>query len=427
MKKIITSAGLVAVGASGLQGAYAPGLNEIQSSKLLTYSISARGFYDDNITTASKSSGAIKDSFGMDIRPSISLNLTSLQQTFVGATYTYGLRYYADRSPDADHSHQFDLRTEHAFTERYKLTFDDSFIYAQEPEVIGDVGVVKRLLKSNSSAYHNTAHLGFTGQLTEVIGTRVSYENQWINYLDSNPLGGSRSATLDRFEHQFRLEGTWLVDPKLTARAGYRLSLVDYTSSEPIIFGGPANFTGDLRNQKRHTGFLGADYSFNPRAKASIEGGAQYTTFDHAEAGQSAVTPYVSISGTYLYREKSYLQLGLTVDRSATDVIGSLNAIASDVETISPYISISHQLTPRVTLGGLVRYNQYTYNATGTGSIDGQKEDFIIAQINADYRISEHWTATASYNFDDLSSSDANFKNRAFTRNRVFLGVTASY
>jgi hypothetical protein len=259
--------------------------------------------------------------------------------------------------------------------------------------------------------------LGFTAQLTEVIGTRLGYENTWLKYLDDGV--GGRAAQLDRMDHAIRLEGTWQVQPKLLARSGYRLTITDYQGTgdiRPDILGIQ---DGDFRNEKRHTFFAGADYSFNSRLRASLEAGAQIASFKRADLS-SDTSPYVSLSSTYLYREDSYAQLGLTLDRSATDIVSS-----ADVQTMSPYFSINHKITPRINAGGLLRYNQFKYHAPND-PVDGGKEDFITAQLNVDYKISQYFTATATYNFDDLSG-DSRFSDRSFNRNRVFLGVRATY
>ena len=63
MKKIIASAGLVAVSAAGLQAA-APGLSPMEAAKPWSISATLRGFYDDNYTAAHKSFE--DDSFGTD-------------------------------------------------------------------------------------------------------------------------------------------------------------------------------------------------------------------------------------------------------------------------------------------------------------------------------------------------------------------------
>ena len=82
MKKLITSAGLIAVGASSLHAAaYAPDLNEQQRSKTWTLSASLRGFYDDNVNTTPV---AKQRSFGVDVRPGAAINIP-LDQTLISA------------------------------------------------------------------------------------------------------------------------------------------------------------------------------------------------------------------------------------------------------------------------------------------------------------------------------------------------------
>lgn len=407
----------MAMGAAGLQGAYAPGLNKQESSKLLTYSISTRGFYDDNIATQPDTSALKTSSFGLDVRPSVALNLTSLQQTLLSATYTYGLRYYGDRSPNADHSHQFETRLDHAFNEKHKINFENSFAYAQEPEVVGDIGVVQR---SNGSAYRNQAHLEWTARLTDVLGLKTSYGNSWYDYTDTG--AGSRSALLDRIEHEGRIEGTYQIQPKLTGRLGYKVDIIDYAGKFELNAPGSGIF-GDSRNQTRHTGFAGADYSFNARLRGSLEAGASVATFSQ-DNFSSITSPYVSGNFTYLYSEDSYAQLGVSVERTATDLVGSDPAApVTDAQSVGPYASITHKITARMKAGLLARYNNYSYSG---GALDGASQGFYSGQLTFDYKLSEYITATASYNYDK-STADTAISGREFSRNRVFLGVVATY
>ena len=138
MKKLLTSAGLVALGISSIQAAYAPALSQMETAKPWSLSAALRGFYDDNYTTSVN--GVKRDSFGFEVSPSASLNLP-LDQTFIGLSYEYSLRYYEDRRDNKyDQSHKFDGRLDHAFSERYKLELSDSFVIAQEPEVLAPAG-----------------------------------------------------------------------------------------------------------------------------------------------------------------------------------------------------------------------------------------------------------------------------------------------
>ncbi len=90
MKKLITSAGIVALGVSAAHAATGPTLTAIERSKPWTVSAALRGFYDDNYTTSP--SEFKRGSFGFEVSPSASLNL-ALDPTFIGASYEYYLRY----------------------------------------------------------------------------------------------------------------------------------------------------------------------------------------------------------------------------------------------------------------------------------------------------------------------------------------------
>ncbi len=95
MKKIITSAGLMALGAAGVQaavmgtGGYEPGFGAPDMSRPWSVSASLRGFYDDNYLTAPDhqipgSPISKQGSWGMTFNPSVSLAWSD-GQTDMGA------------------------------------------------------------------------------------------------------------------------------------------------------------------------------------------------------------------------------------------------------------------------------------------------------------------------------------------------------
>src|SRR5262245_58613870 len=122
MKKIVASVGLLAIGASGVQAA---GVSVLTADTSKPWSISAalRGFYDDNINSAPKGSGAVEDSFGFEIAPAIQLVLPMEHGTLT-AGYAYSYKYYDEALLDSsDHdvqTHMFNLGFDHAFSERYQ-------------------------------------------------------------------------------------------------------------------------------------------------------------------------------------------------------------------------------------------------------------------------------------------------------------------
>src|SRR5688572_739164 len=166
MKKIIASAGLVAMSTAGLQAA-APGLSPMESTKPWSISATLSGFYDDNYTAVHKS--LEEDSFGVEVRPAIGLNFP-MEQTLVQASYVYSLRWFEAR-PDheTDQSHEVTLRANHRFSERYAIDFSDAFMYSSEPQQIDDTGPVTTFIRTDADAFRNRAGLEFDAQLTDMV------------------------------------------------------------------------------------------------------------------------------------------------------------------------------------------------------------------------------------------------------------------
>ena len=67
-----------------------------------------------------------------------------LQQTELGLRNTYSMTYYQEReslSQDPiDQSDQLDLWVDHAFTERWQGKVMDTFVVAQEPQLLNPTG-----------------------------------------------------------------------------------------------------------------------------------------------------------------------------------------------------------------------------------------------------------------------------------------------
>src|SRR5947209_226984 len=101
MKRIIASASLVTLGAAGLQAAYAPGLSPMETAKPWSVSATLRGFYDDNYNNApahpvDPAIPTAKSSGGFEVSPQFKVH-TSMDQTYLGASYLYSMKYYFDR------------------------------------------------------------------------------------------------------------------------------------------------------------------------------------------------------------------------------------------------------------------------------------------------------------------------------------------
>jgi hypothetical protein len=419
MKKIIASAGLVAVSTASLQAA-APGLSPMETAKPWSISATLRGFYDDNNLTL-PSSADPEGSFGFEVRPSASLNLLPSEQTFIGLGYIYSLRWFEARDEDsADHSHELTLRADHRFSERYQINFEDSFVYAQEPEVIDEGAIVTAPnRRTDADAFRNRAAINFDAKLTDLIGIGLGYKNHWYNYDQEGAF--SRSALLDRFEHYFRIEGKWQAREHLAALLGYQMAIFDYSSDEVIALSpvlGPV--VGDDRDNVAHQFFVGVEQSLSSQFTAAARAGAQYTDYDHLEGDE--LSPWVDISGTYTYLPGSFLQFGFRHTRNATDITApAADEVVTDQETSALFASINHRLTPRM-IGSLIgQFQRSTFN---NGAIDGDIDNFLLLGLNFEYRFNPNWSTELGYNFDRL---DSDLPARSFTRNRVYAGVRATY
>ena len=406
MRTIATVASLVALGTLGLQAADT-------DSKIWSVSANLRGFYDDNVaTTPTGAPGKIK-SFGFEVSPSVVLKVP-LDQTKLGLSYTYGMKYYENRSNSADHSHQAEASLSHAFTPRYKLSLTDSFVVAQEPSLI-DVGVVTTPVRDNGNNLRNLAGINFSAECTPLLGFEVGYQNSYYDYQATG--AGTRSPLLDRVEHLGRLDLRWQALPTTVGILGYQFGIVDQTSKESLSVALPVVLPS-TRNSRSHYLYVGADHDFTTQLKGSIRGGGQYTEYPNAVAGvkDNSLIPYADGSLSYSYREGSMVQIGVKHTRNQTDIGNAL-----DQESTTAYGEIRHKITAKLT--GILN-GQYQHSSFNTGPNNDKLEQIFLGGANLAYEINQHLTAEAGYNYDRLSSDLA---GRGFTRNRVFLGIRASY
>jgi len=424
MKKTFLCVGAVAA-ISSLQAVVTPaGMTAMEKSKPWSVSASLRGFYDDNYLTLPSSSK--RDSFGVELSPSASLNLP-LDQTFIGLSYIYSARWFEDRArAEVDHSHQFNAKLDHAFSERYKLELSDSFVVAQEPEVLNPSFTFAVPLRVDGDNIRNTASAGFTAQITQMLGLQLDYVNTFYDYEQEG--AGSYSARLDRMEHLASASLRWQVLPQTVGVLGYQFGEVDYSSDDAlgvidlgflqIPVGDPTD-----RNNRSHYVFVGVDQNVSARLNASARVGAQYTEYYNVDG--NSWTPYADGNLTYTYAAGSFLQAGVRHTRNQTDVTGISSFFGGDVtvdqHSTSVYASVTHRITARITGSILGQYQHSTFEG---GSFDGDSENFFLAGLNLGYRFNPHWLAETGYNYDRL---DSDLSGRSFTRNRVYVGLRATY
>jgi hypothetical protein len=425
MKKIAVSVGLVAVGTASLQAAYTVGSDSMQTSKVWSLSGSLRGFYDDNYNTAPSGTPLKRGSYGFEVSPSISLNVP-LDQTDIGVRYTYGLYFYQDRlnlhpsQNPVDQTHQLDLWVNHAFTESWQASFQDSFVSAQDPSLVNG----GTALRTEGNNINNVGSIKLDTQWTRLLGSEFGYENTFVDYQNHGGTAAapSFSGLLDRDENLVWLDLNWQLTPTFKPLVGYKFGLVNYTGGEPIAAGS----VSDNRDNRSQYFYVGAQYDPLANLTLSVEAGGQYVDYYNPAPGLSATTqlqPYANLSGTYTYLPGSYVQAGFTQTQSATDVSAptASGQVTESLNTSTGYASINHQFSPKLTASVIGKVQYSTFNE---GQFANSTETWYTLGLNLDYSFNNHISTEIGYNYDNL---DSNVPGQKYDRNRVYLGVTATY
>ena len=447
MKKIVASVGLVALGASGIQSASGQVLGTPDASKPWSVSATLRGFYDDNTATipdgVSLPPGEKKQTFGYEVEPQAAL-VWAAEQTSVNLGVLYSLKYYENRPPgSADHIDQsvtFNAGVSHDFSERLKARVNDSFVLGQEPDLLRAGNAFSTFQRVDGDNIRNYGSIGGDFQLGPKFGIGAGYDNAYYDYKDT---GETLSSTLDiipslagllnRIENRFHVEGLYQIQPETKALIGYQFTDIDYTGDEYIagnvlfpFFGGPL-VKSDVRNSRQHTGYLGVIHNFTPDLSGSLRAGVSSTEYYNDDSADNEITPYVNLSLRYTYMPQSYVEGGFSYDRNATDVVGLLaisggsSSLTLDAESAVVYATVNHRITPQLFARATGQFQNSKYNG---GAADGKSDNFFLAGVELEYRINRWIAAHAGYNFDRL---DSDLPVRSFSRNRVYIGVTASY
>jgi len=419
MKRVVTAAGAFALGIAGLHGANDYGLTSQEASKWWLLSGALRSFYDDNSVNAPDE---LKEgSFGLQLRSGVAANLP-LQRTLVRASYDFTLDFFEARPQNkADQEHEVDLRLNHKFSERYELDLVENFSYADAPEVLDRGGGGASIRGVDSSRYLNSFSVDFGARHLPAIGTLIGYRSRSLDYVQSGD--GSYSALLDNIEHQFHFDLRWFASLYTILFSGYQIGFTDYTSEDNLGRSSLPPFLPVFANEKNsrsHFVYIGAKRELSRQLDGFARVGVQYT--DYYKQGLSSWSPNVDLTTTYSYLPDSNVRLGINMARYPTDTgVGLDGSVALDQFTSGVFVSVHHQLTSLISGTLTTRYQHSIFNG---GFNDGDKDDDFTVDLNLDYKIRENLYGNMAYIWNNLSSTRDSV---AFSRNRIFLGIRATY
>jgi len=433
MKKIVASVSLVALGTAGL---HANPTTSADSSRPWSVAATLSGFYDDNVNSVSSSANLLgyhRASAGFAVSPSISFTWP-WEQTTISANYMYTFKDYDNKpignTENFDQNHTFNVALDHSFNENYQINAHDSFVIGQEPDFLRSGNTFSTFQRTSGNNLRNAAAATLNGRLTPLLGFELGYANSLYHYADDANdfanLGPSTAALLDRFDQVVHLDSVWQVQPETKAIVGYQFADSDYTAGQQIATDANGNsLNSDGRNSRSHYGYLGFDHQFQPDLSGAIRLGARYTDYYNDPSESTSLSPYVQLSLRYSYAPQCFIEGGFVQDRSATSLVGSgATGLTVDAETSNLYVNITHRLAHNL-FGSIVgEFQNSDYNG---GDYNGLSEQFYTLGVNLKYDFSRNFSGNIGYNYDKLESVNQIQNNRSFDRNRVYLGITATY
>lgn len=452
MKRIITTIGLVAVGASSIQAGVMPGMTT-ESGKPWSVSAALRGFYDDNFNTLPDNvdppPGYHRESLGFEISPSLQFSFP-LEQTSLSFGYVYSLKYYehklAGKDDNYDQTHDFNVALTHAFSERYQLTVKDSFVVGQEPDILRYGNTFPTFRRISGSNLRNHGEIDFLTQITPEFGVEVGYANTLYSYADNDVIiedyegnylvSPSYAGMLDSLDHLAHIEGRYQLKPQTIGVLGYQFRETDYTGDQVIGYDAARSqwVESKMRNVRMHYGYAGLTQNFRPDLSGSIRLGARYNDYYNNPANQNDWSPYGTLSLQYTYLPESYVQFGASYDYSSTYTFAVDNAgdLTLNGETFDAFVALRHRITPK--LYGTVNA-EFVNTAYYGGPYDGRDAQYYLIGLNLQYRFTPNFSAEVGYNYDLVNDEYQTIYSGAYAsavkydydRNRVYIGLTATY
>ncbi|HKI70291.1 MAG TPA: outer membrane beta-barrel protein, partial [Verrucomicrobiae bacterium] len=198
----------------------------------------------------------------------------------------------------------------------------------------------------------------------------------------------------------------------------------DYTENQPVAGNYfTTQYNSDTRNSYSHFVYVGAEHVFTPELSGAAQAGVQYSDYYNDPNGTTTLGPYGQLSVTYAYRPDGKLKVGFTEQQTATDLVGGNAGLITGAQTSVAFASIKQQLLTKFFGSVIGTYQNTIYNGDNS-PYNNQADNYYSVGVDLEYRLNPNFSAHTGYNFDRLGSD---IPYRSFSRNRVYVGVTASY
>lgn len=308
---------------------------------------------------------------------------------------TAAITQYWDLTEDEwDPYLRLDLNLAHAVTPKFSITANAYVSYQSEPDFFNESNAVLNGRRSGNYFYTN-ARVSANYRWTPKFSTVTSYNFVNVMYDDAAP-----GSVEDRFENIFAQEFRYLLAPKTTLTAQYRLNVTTYDDDRG-------------RDALGHFITAGVDQRFGPKFDATLRGGVQFRNQDD---GTDRTSPYVEGKLDYQYRPDStlggFVRYGLENS--------SLPDASTENETFRIGLKLNHTFSQKL-LGNASFYYQ---NSQFSGDNVDRTEDTFNVGLGLTYFLTKHVFVDANYTFSMIDSDQA---FSSYDRHRASLGLGASF
>ena len=242
---------------------------------------------------------------------------------------------------------------------------------------------------------------------TDRLGTQTGITFNGVTYSDIDDSDYNQIT----FRHDFR----YRLSPATVVTAGYR-------------YGITLNDGSGRSDTNSHYLVAGVEHKISPTSAVTFRAGAQIVDPDN---GSTRTRPF--FEGAFQSSLTSQLSANLFVRYSSEDYNQGL--IADGVthrfehnQTVRLGGKLTYAVNPRLSLFGGVNYIYTDYDdldrsESGPGADTGE-EGLLNLNAGFSYQVSDNLYLTGSYNY---SRADSDFDEREYDRNRVELGVQATF
>lgn len=386
MKLVPALLASVVIGGVSARAVYAP-IPELQQGKALSVNAGGGVGYDTNLF------GARADEIASTVYSAyaeIIFNASVTDQTFASGSYRPSLDYMEKRPGEKSiDSHRLNGRVAHSFSPDTSIDVTDSFEIQSNPESL----LAGLPVNTDQSYQRNQFDARFSTAVTPK-GTLIA-KARHVSFAYDN---ATLATAIDRAEALVGLEGTFLWLPEIKLASEYRHQFIRYDAN------------GGQKDKDSDYFLVGSDYTLAKKITATGRLGLENRERD---GGGNSTAPYVELSSRYDLGTNSFVSAGYVYTLEETSNV----ALYTDIQVHRLFVNAQKTLSPSVVASGSATYEPSSLQGRRGQSTD-RDETTVRLGAALTYLASKNWSATVSYDFDDVESDDL---SRGQTRERVSL------